>query len=118
MPTTACIERRLRLDLIVVSLHVLGRDNGVVVDSALLGADVGLSVRVELATLVEVEVDGVGPSDCEEDKGDAHGVAGTNAVSDVAENDGADGTTADGGDQEGSSALGVAAETTESKGED
>jgi hypothetical protein len=39
-------------------------------------------------------------------------------VSNVAKNDRADSTTANGGDEERSTTLGVATETTESKGED
>lgn len=70
-----------------------------------------LTVRIQLGTLVEVEVDGVAPGNEEEDEWDAHGVPGTDFISHVAENDGYNGSTADRGDEEGCSALGVATET-------
>lgn len=108
----------LGLSLEPASLNVLLCDNRVGIDNTLLDTDVALSVSVELAALGEVEVDGVGPGDGEEGQWDAHGLAGSDDIGNIAQDGGTDSTTADGCDQEGGSALGVATETTECQGED
>jgi hypothetical protein len=103
----------------VHSLEILARKNRIVVNRILRNTNMGLSVSIELLSLgCEVEVDGVRPSEGEEDEGNAHGVPGADLVGHVAEDDGDDGATADGGDEEGGAALGVAAETAEGEGED
>lgn len=101
------------------SLNILAGKNGVVVNDILSSADMGLGVSVKLLGLAgEVEVDGVRPSESEEDERDAHGVPGANLIGNIPKNDGDDGTTADGGDEEGGTTLGVATETTKGEGED
>jgi hypothetical protein len=108
----------LDFDLKHAGLDVLASEHRVVVNSALSGTDMALAVSIELTALDQVEVEGVRPSDSEEDERDAHSLPGTDVISNVAEDDGTNGTTADGGDEERSTALGVATETAESKGED
>jgi hypothetical protein len=97
------------------SLDILASDDGVVINRALLHANMALGVSIELLGLGrEVEVDGVAPREEEEDERNAHGVPGADLVGDVSEDDGDDGAAANGGDEEGGSALGVATESTKS----
>jgi hypothetical protein len=113
-----CVCRHLSL-LEATSLDILGGDDGVEIDGALgRGTDLRVGVAVELAALVDVEVDGVGPRDDEESEGDDHGALGTNAVGNVTEDDWHHSTSGDRRDEEGSTTLGVATKTTEGSSED
>ena len=109
---------RLDLGLEHARLNILVGKDRVVVNSTLGGTDMALTVSIELTALDQVKVDGVRPGDREEDERDAHSLPGTDVISNVAKNDRTDSTTANGGDEERSTTLGVATETTESKGED
>jgi hypothetical protein len=94
--------------LAVHGLNILVGQNGVVVDLVLLDTDVRISVGIKLSGLVcEVEVDGVGPGECEEDQWDAHGVSGADSVRHVAQDDWDDCTTANRRNQERRTPLGV-----------
>jgi hypothetical protein len=78
-----------------------------------------LGVSIELSSLVgEVEVDGVGPCECEEDQGNAHGVPGADPVRHVAQDDRNDRTTANRRNQERRTPLGVTTKSAKSQGKD
>ena len=99
------------LDLVVRGFKILVRNRRIRVHSTVLGPNVRLAVCIKLLALVKVEVDGITPRDEEEDEWNAHSLAGTDPIRNVAKDDWNNGTATDGGDEEGSAALGMATET-------